>query len=62
MLVVTYSGLLQDADATRQSKEERRNAVLDKHIAAGGAHGERAQEIKNGCTNSPDPGEGDCIP
>jgi hypothetical protein len=49
MLVVTYSGLLQDTKATVifDPKTERRNNVLDKHIAAGGAHGERAQEIKD---------------
>ena len=65
MLVVQYSGLLQDADASiRQSAEERRNNVLDKHIAAGGAHGERAQEIKDGDggvgggTGDEAPGEG----
>lgn len=50
MLVVTYSGLLQDTKATVifDPKTERRNNVLDKHIEAGGAHGERAQEIKDG--------------
>lgn len=50
MIVVAYSGLLQDADASiRQSAEQRRGDVFDRHIAAGGAHGERAQEIQDEC-------------
>jgi archaellin len=60
MLVVTYSGLLQDADATiRESKKDRANKVLDKHIAAGGEHGEKAQKIKDRLNNgNSNPSEG----
>lgn len=51
ILVVYNSGLLQDANATTisPSASERANNNLDKHIAAGGNHGEKAQEIKNEC-------------
>lgn len=39
------SVLTTEASASRI--EERANKVLDNHIEAGGAHGERAQRIKD---------------
>ena len=41
MSTVVTSGVL--ADSTR----DRTNKVLDKHIEAGGDHGDKAREIKN---------------
>jgi hypothetical protein len=46
---VPNSGLLQDANATTLDPEtDRKVNNLDEHIAKGGPHGERAQEIKRG--------------
>ena len=35
------------SDVLADSKRDRANKVLDKHISAGGEHGEKAREIKN---------------
>jgi peptidoglycan hydrolase CwlO-like protein len=35
------------SDVLADSSKDRRNKVLDKHVDAGGKHGEKAQEIKD---------------
>jgi len=35
------------SDVLADSKRDRANKVLDKHIEAGGEHGDKAREIKN---------------
>ena len=39
------------SDVSADIKRDRANNVLDKHIAAGGAHGEAAQKIKDRLNN-----------
>ena len=46
--LVASTVLITEADASLRDKaKDRANKVLDKHIEAGGAHGEKAQKIKD---------------
>ncbi|MGH9986989.1 MAG: hypothetical protein ACRD8W_23845, partial [Nitrososphaeraceae archaeon] len=58
ILVVSNTGVLQDASATLgDPTRDSANSNLDKHIAAGGAHDEKAQKIKDGLND-----DGGCDP
>ena len=50
--LISSAVLTTEADASLRDKaKERANKVLDKHIEAGGAHGEAAQKIKDRLNN-----------
>ena len=46
------------SEVLADSKCDRINKNLDRHIEAGGEHGKKTQEIKSKLNRNPDPGHG----